>query len=293
MKKIKLIFTIAVVSAFTLQSCSKENDLSINENFVGNVTTTPTGTTNASGLVVLEEQRAVVTYVGATWCPPCGAYGDPTKIYMEDTHNDDVVILNVQSVDAISARGAFGPIFGSVFQTSVGSTSIPHAYWSGANFAMVHRGFSSTASSNNGLADGNINEIIGNSPDVGIAAKASLSGTTVTVETLTKFYKSAGEHYVGVYLLEDGVEALQENSTLSNPEVTSHENVIRAAAYATDSLGVESIGTMFTVDEEVSGTYSIKIPSTVLDNSQLQIAVVVWENKAADGISNAILVNVK
>ena len=30
-------------------------------------------------LEVVKRQRATVTYVGATLCPPCGAYGDPTK----------------------------------------------------------------------------------------------------------------------------------------------------------------------------------------------------------------------
>ena len=51
-------------------------------------------------LEVVKRQRATVTYVGATWCPPCGAYGDPTKEHMESTFGSDVVILNVQSGDA-------------------------------------------------------------------------------------------------------------------------------------------------------------------------------------------------
>jgi len=244
-----------------------------------------------SGLTVSKTQRAVVTYVGATWCPPCGANGDPAKIYMETTYGSDVVVLNVQSGDAISAAGTFGPNFGSVFQTSVGSTSIPHAYWSGANVAMDHRGFYSSASSNNSAADANITAIIGGTPEVGIAAKASISGSTVTVETLAKFYQAGSEHFIGVYLVEDGVMATQQISGQSAAS-TSHENVMRAASFTGNDLGAESMGTAFTLDQEVSKDYTITIPGTVLDNANLQVAVVVWKTDLADGISNAILVDV-
>lgn len=255
------------------------------------IITTPPTPPGPPALIVSKTQRAVVTYVGATWCPPCGANGDPAKIYMEDTYGSDVVILNVQSGDAISASGAFGPTFGGVFQTSVGSTSIPHAYWSGANFTMVDRGFYSSASSNNSAADTDINAIIGNSPEVGVAAKASISGSTITVETLAKFYQAGSEHFIGVYLVEDGVMATQQISGQSATS-TSHENVMRAASYTGNSLGAESMGTTFTVDQEVSMDYTITIPNTVVNNANLQIAVVIWESDQADGISNAVLIDI-
>ncbi len=73
-------------------------------------------TSGTFDLLVVKKQRATVTYVGATWCPPCGAYGDPTKEHMESTFGSDVVILNVQSGDAISSAGEFGPNFGELFR---------------------------------------------------------------------------------------------------------------------------------------------------------------------------------
>ena len=242
-------------------------------------------------LEVVKRQRATVTYVGATWCPPCGAYGDPTKEHMESTFGSDVVILNVQSGDAISSAGEFGPNFGGAFQDFVGSNGIPHAYWSSANVAMDHRGFYSDNNANATAADANINAILSNvNVSVGVAASATISGDTVTVETLTKFYSNQGEHYIGVYLLEDSVMANQSISG-SPDAITAHNNVIRLSAFQGNLLGSQSIGTSFTANQEVLGSYSIPYFSG-WNSSNLQVAVVIWNSTQADGISNSIIVDV-
>ena len=243
-------------------------------------------------LEVVKRQRATVTYVGATWCPPCGAYGDPTKEHMESTFGSDVVILNVQKGDAISSAGEFGPTFGSVFQSFVGTTGIPHAYWSGANVAMDHRGFYSNNSANANEADANIDAILSDvNVSVGIAASATNSGdSAVTINTKTKFYSALGEHYIGVYLLEDGVMANQSISQ-SPDAITAHNNVIRYSAFDGNSLGAQSIGTSFTADQEVTGSYTIPLWSG-WNISNLQVAVVIWNSTNADGISNSIIVDV-
>ena len=248
-------------------------------------------TTILNGLSVVKRQRATVTYVGATWCPPCGAYGDPTKEHMESTFGNDVVILSVQSGDAISTAGEFGPNFGNAFQSFVSSNSIPHAYWSSANVAMDHRGFTTSSSANATAADANINAILSNvNVSVGVAASATISGDTVTVETLTKFYSNQGEHYIGVYLLEDSVMANQSISG-SPDAITAHNNVIRLSAFQGNLLGSQSIGTSFTANQEVLGSYSIPYFSG-WNSSNLQVAVVIWNSTQADGISNSIIVDV-
>lgn len=241
-------------------------------------------------LLVAPVQRAIVTYVGATWCPPCGAYGDPTKEYMEATHGSNLVLLNVQSGDAISASSEFGPLFGDVFQGFVGSTSIPRAYWSGDNFTMVDRGFSSSAISNNSNADNDINSIVANSPEVGVAAVAAISENTVTVRTLTKFYGTSSQHYIGVYLLEDNVEELQQ-ITGQPAAITDHNNVLRTAASNGNALGIQSMGSSFLSGQEVYGTYTLAVDSAWVA-ANLQVAVVIWNSNSADGISNAVLVDV-
>lgn len=277
MKNLKLALFAVSLLALTLQSCKDEDPV------IGK-----------KKLVVENKQRATVAYVGATWCPPCGTYGDPTKVYMTSTHGDDVVILNSQFGDAISAEGSFGDLFGSEFQKSVGSNSIPHAYWLGANVDMVHRGFYGDQDLNNEHASREIDAIIKNDPNVGVAAKATLSDDVVTVETLSKFYKSSDvSHYIGVYLLEDKVEAKQSGAPADAPGgITSHENVLRAAAYTDNNLGIQSVGESFTENQEVQGSYSIEIPRTVLNNDNLKVAVVIFESNKPDGVSNSILVDI-
>ena len=249
-------------------------------------------TSGTFDLLVVKKQRATVTYVGATWCPPCGAYGDPTKEHMESTFGSDVVILNVQSGDAISSSGEFGPNFGGAFQSFASVNSIPHAYWSSANVAMDHRGFYGDNNANATAADANINAILSDvDVSLGVAATATISGGTVTVETLTKFYSSQGAHYIGVYLLEDGVMANQDISGLPD-EITAHNNVMRISAFEGNLLGAELIGASFTANQEVSGTYTIPVWTAGWNVENLQVAVVIWNSTNADGISNSIIVDV-
>ena len=144
-------------------------------------------------LLVIKKQRATVTYVGATWCGPCGANGDPAKEHMESTFGSDVVILNVQKDDAISSSGEFGPTFGSAFQSFANINSIPHVYFSGENVAMTDGGFSSSPTQ----YDATINAILSDVyVSVGVAATATISGETVIVKTLTKFYSPKGPNYI-------------------------------------------------------------------------------------------------
>jgi len=218
--------------------------------------------TDMADLSVTAKQRAVSVYVGATWCDVCGALGEPTKSHIRNTHGSDVVLLSVQAGDAISPSRAFGPNFGNYFLTNLGSNrGIPKIYWSGANFSMVYKGFSSSQSRNNVSADHNINAITKNAPNVGVDAQASIAGNTVTVRTLSKFYVTASTQYIGVYLLEDGVDALQKISGASSA-ITSHENVLRVASFNGNTLGIEKMGASFTINQEVSGTYTITVPNT-------------------------------
>ena len=286
----KKLITLSILSIFVFVGCSKKGCTDENAPNYDAKAKKDDGSCE-SYLVVSAKQRATVTYVGATWCGPCGAYGDPTKEHMESTHGSDVVILNVQAGDDISSPSDFGPVFGNVFQSFVSNNYIPHAYWSAANVPMVDAGFSGSASSNNNAADNNINEIIASTLDVGVAASAYIAGSTVTINTLSKFYSDQGEHFIGVYLLEDGVMAMQQISG-SNPAETAHNNVLRAAAYSGNSLGVESMGYSFTTNQEVTGTYTIDVNSN-WNSSNLQVAVVVWKTNVADGISNSILVDVE
>ena len=211
---------------------------------------------------------------------------------MESAFPDDVIILNSQSGDAITTSSEFGYGFGNEFQSFASVGSIPHAYWSGHQYTMNHRGFYTSASANNSAADADINAIKAKIPEVGLGAFASKSGNTITVKTKSVFYNAvSATRYIGVYLLEDGVLALQQMST-GTAQTTEHNNVVRATANSsTGPLGLTSMGSSFTINQEVNGTYTITANSA-WNSSHLQVAVVVWEGNAANNISNSVLVNV-
>jgi hypothetical protein len=77
-------------------------------------------------------------------------------------------------------------------------------------------------------------------------------GNCINVYKLSKFYVVLGDYYIGVYLLEDGVMAVQQNS-LTGPNIISHENVIYTIAINEYRLGVQSMGSYFTANQVVSG----------------------------------------
>jgi hypothetical protein len=240
--------------------------------------------------VPVVKQRAIMVYQGATWCGPCGANGDPTKEHLESTYGNDIIILNCQSVDDISLAGAFGPVFGDQFASfySPAIASIPYCYFSAANYPMSSDGFSSSPTQ----FDNDVDNVLATTAKVGIAAVASLSSGVVTIHTATKFVSASNEHYIGVYLLEDGVMADQTITGSANA-ITAHNNVVRATSSTSSvALGIESIGATFTADQIVNNTYTITVPSTVIDNSKLQVGVVVWDGQTADKISNAVIVDV-
>ena len=236
------------------------------------------------------KQRAVIVYQGATWSGESGAVGDPTKTYLEQTYGEDVIILNCQSADSITSATAFGTLFGAQFSTFYTPviTSLPHCYFSAANYAMTEHGFTSSTTQFNGIVD----QVLVSAAKVGVLAIASLEAGVVTVHTSTKFASAAGEHFLGVYLLEDGVMEEQVIDGSANT-VTAHNNVLRGvSSTASGSLGIESIGATFVADQIVENTYTIPVPLTVGDISKLQIGVVVWDGSTADKISNGILIDV-
>jgi hypothetical protein len=242
-------------------------------------------------LVVEAKQRAVVTYVGSTSSPICGAYGGPMKIYIEQTYGSDVILLNAQYNDLISPFGSRGAVFGNTFQSFVSNTVVPQVYLSAANYAMVNSSLSLSHSENNSAADTAINACLSSTLEVGVAATAFKTEDRISVITLCKFYAALGEHYIGIYLLEDGVMAVQQNS-LTGPGLLSHDNVIRSTFIFGTDLMITSMGSSFALNQEVSTNNYFLNLNYFQNIANLQVAVVIFKSNQADGISNAIIVDV-
>ncbi len=244
-------------------------------------------------LNVLARQRAVMIYRGATWCPPCGAYGDPTKEYVHGAYGDDCIILSSQSNDDITSSGEFGYTFGGEYMTFVGATGIPHGFWLGENFAMADRGFYTDANANNSAAAADIDAIMGNTPTVGVTAEARIEGGNIIIDTKAEFYAAAGQRYISVFVTENNVLADQAHSVNGTVPGMAHNHIIRATATtsASASLGLESMGTSFATGEEFVNSYSIPLGSG-WSSGNLEAVVMIWSSTQPDGILNAFVIPV-
>ena len=181
-------------------------------------------------------QRALLPYVGATWCPPCGEYGEETKEYISDNFSkDQAIVLSCQRNDLISTN--FSTSLGGEFLTYHSATGIPSMFSRGAGEEDIFYPSSSSASSR-------INSIISKNATVGITAVARMSGDKVNIVAAGRFLSaSSEEHSVSAYLLEDDVRADQKHSTLGTVADMPHNSVVRANA-STSYLG-ESLGNSF------------------------------------------------
>lgn len=244
-------------------------------------------------LNVLAKQRSVMIYRGATWCPPCGAYGDPTKEYVHNTYGNECIILSTQSNDDITSSGEFGYIFGGEYMTFVGATGIPHGFWLGEGYAMVDRGFYTDANANNSAAAADVDAIMGNTPTVGITAEARIEGGNIIIDTKAEFYAAAGQRYISIFVTENNVLADQAHSVNGTVPNMAHNHILRATATtsASANLGLESMGASFATGEEFVKSYSIPL-SSGWSSSNLEVVVMIWSSTQPDGILNAFVIPV-
>ncbi|MDB4534039.1 hypothetical protein N9242_04135 [Vicingaceae bacterium] len=259
--------------------------------------------TNADDLIdVLPDsiQRAVITYIGATWDSTSGNFGLPALSYIQ-TNYPNAVLLNVQGNVNLGDSGItgyiladdFGPEFGNEFETYSASTTMPHVYMGSANYPMYNQQLTNSTPANNLMIDNTIGAINSSILDVKVIANANRVGDSVFVNTAVEFIDASAEHFIGVYLLEDNVLGLQNYLPLA-PNQATFNNVVRSAGDLSNPLGTSSMGPSFLAGQRVEGSYGIKISTAgaAINPSNLKVAVVVYKTDAADGFSNAILIDV-
>lgn len=246
------------------------------------------GTATGGGggsLAVQQVQRAVLPYVGATWCPPCGANGEETKNHIDDTWTkDQAIVISSQSGDAISPdSGPMCEAFGNEFMSAYSQNGIPHMFVSGGG---VEDHFYPSP----GAADGFITQITGLDPTVGVAVIGSSDGSEITVTAKAEFYgASSTEHHMSILILEDEVIADQSVSGQGTVADMPHNHIIRGSADESNIRGV-SLGASFTDGQEVTKTFTIPVGSAWGEN--LRVIALVWEGSELN-ISNGCSSNVE
>ncbi|MEO1517476.1 MAG: Omp28-related outer membrane protein [Bacteroidota bacterium] len=234
-------------------------------------------------LIVEAKQRVVIPYVGATWCPPCGSFGEDTKAYIsENFSSDDAIIISSQRGTINPSRVNVAYQFGDAFMKEFGAAGIPWMFAAGGGDAYDFY-------PNTSVVDFRLPSILDLGPSVGIHADATLGATQVDVNVKVQFYEAKPtDYYVSVYLLEDDVRADQRHSTLGIVKDMPHNNILREGASNSNYHG-QSIGSSFTANQAVKRSYQISLRPE-WDANNLKVVAIVWEGTGTK-IMNAHLVD--
>lgn len=254
---------------------------------------------------ISKKQRAIFSYIGATWCPPCGEHGRPLLDYLEsEVANDDKVVMTFHVGDLVvpTSSTAFDLI--QDFTDHVDLPSVPYLYVAGGDYQDSRR-LTSDHDNNHDLISSDISSIQNQFTNVGVGASARIDSeddNRIIVETGLEFLGDTNEEYfIGTYLLEDNIVADQQVGSVANPSTVNgvtHNNVVIANQIGSESFRGKNIGNSFSEGEVVAEEFTINIPSSVntiaeVNKEELKVAVVVWKGSQASSVENGALIVVK
>lgn len=183
-------------------------------------------------------------------CGICGSTGGPLLTqYATDGPNGAMIALHVNSSDAMKIEN---DVYFAFAEDRPSGGGIP-SFWVGDT--------KTTTQDVNAVKDQ-----VKQNAVAGIDMKYDIEGSTMTVETLTKFFSQAdGDYHLSVYLLENGIDGssnaptgyVQAGTTNSYPNDDYKHNFVYRKA-ASNVMG-ELIVSNPAADKEVSKTYTISI----------------------------------
>lgn len=248
-------------------------------------------------LAIAEEQRAVIAYLGATWCPPCGEYGGPLLDQVDqDIETSKAIILSFQSSDDITPVSSDAAEYAREISDVTAISGIPRIFIGGGSH-QIDRGLFSSLDTNMSRLSDDVDEIIEQQPIVGVNGRASLVEDKVNVEVGLKFFSEIYEnYYVGTYLLEDNIIADQRAGSIASPtfeEDVNHNHIVRANQDGSSSYLGNNVGPFSSAEGRHDEDFEISIPVQPnnfpeINKANLKVAIVVWRG---DGfaIENGIL----
>jgi hypothetical protein len=301
MKKLNLFFAILVVTTAFFAGCKKD------ETSTGDDDNNNGSGGGSSSLVVENKQRSLLAYVTATWCGPCGQYGGPNfKAAVTEKGTSEIIALNIQTsssrltpyfkrLSSMDNQDSvyIAPIFSNIFASlniptnAQGGFSIP-------SFSM-NNAFLGTSNVTSATMTNNATSYNSNAPVVGVAAKKTISGNTITVDVKSKFFKEgSGEYFWSALVVEKSVTGYQlvggtpnENyehkynvrASMQNGEMYN-QSVFGSSSFAS---GTVAVGTEFTKTFKLNYVNYTSINPAFgviqwnLNPVNTNVAVIVWK----------------
>jgi hypothetical protein len=220
-----------------------------------------------AGLSPSQTQNGFAINYTATWCGHCGDWGAPLIHDYADAAPNGV---------AICAHGSNDPMNNSLY------SSFSSDRTTGGGIPSFWVGDEKTTSG------GAMTALLGQAATAGVDYDYSVEGTTMTVNTKTKFFAAGtGQYYLSVLVLEDGIDGsssagsyAQGGTSNSYPnDDYKHDFVLRAAATSGNAYG-ELISTDPAKDSEVDKTYTITLDATWKNPYAVCI---IWKYDASSG----------
>lgn len=260
MKKISLM-ALVVAGAMLLTNCKKEEK--------GSGTTTPTETGPA------QKQNVVSIYFGGTWCPPCGAYGKPSKENLKISFEDNLTLLSCQGNGGGGATDPMNNADANSFISGFGISGFPTLYIGGAN-EVIQQVPLTTDMKVKAVEIGNTFK--SKTAIAACDATFTLSGSDLTINSRTKFFADqTEEYYLGAYITESGLNYTQTNDASINKNI--HDNILRK------KVSTNTFGDLLSANNK-NGDMKTKSFNVSLNSAwnidKLYVSLILWR-KNTDG----------
>lgn len=234
-------FTILLLSAmmiFTV-ACQKDDEDNDDDN----------NTNEENQLSPQQVQNGFAINYTATWCGPCGSWGAPRINNMGNAAPNGVIITAHASNDPMHNATLYGDL--NAERSSGGG--IP-SFWVGDVSSAT---------------ESDMDALLQQTPDAGIDISYSIEGTTMTIETKTKFFNAvSGNFHLSCFVLEDGIDGsssagqyAQNGTSSSYPNDDYEHNFVLRAATSTGTYG-NVIATDPAADAEFDETLTATIENS-------------------------------
>jgi hypothetical protein len=206
----------------------------------------------------------------ADWCGPCGSWGwteMETLVTDSKTGSLNALVMAVHNSSSNLGSLNIGSAYNGL-ETNLDSNilGIPTFTVGKLNMAQDDAPTveSRVASTTSAAAEAN----------VGFIPSYSTDGSTLTINTTTKFFSAAsGTYSVAVYLVEDKVMAVQNGQGAS---AVAHHSILRTPATGMTAFGTQLTGTSFTNGQTLSNTFTLPV-LTSWNKSNMVIYAVLWK----------------
>ncbi|MFK7807888.1 MAG: Omp28-related outer membrane protein, partial [Saprospiraceae bacterium] len=214
-----------------------------------------------------EVQNSLISKITATWCPPCGGWGWDFFHELEDDNSDKALVIAVHH-----SNSQLETPTSSALTDNFNTNSQPRFIFNNQDQgALPSNSADKRIDIQNMVNTNNASSPVVNT---GLQAFHDMDNNTITVKTKSKFFQEAdGEYYLGVYVIEDDVEAPQAPSN----NITMHSNVLRTGL-STDHFGVALASGTIAVDTETELEFSIDINSD-WNMENVTMASIIWKSE--------------